>query len=382
MDEPLDGLALEASSRNPWIVRKALPWILTIAAVLLLLEPSSQLDGPPMLDEAEVLAPVQALPKLEAEPDNAVLNVEEVPPPPEGSPCPEPRSCIEGYLAFLEHAADHSKPVTEEELAAALDEAMQGTSVVLNSHPGTSELQAALAEAANIRFLLEGLAERPLQVAVLSEEETEDGLLRRLLLTDPFVGSFEALLLLPEGAGPHPAVVAHPGDSELAADFLRHRFGRLFPGRGMAILTVEPRANDGDRFENRATRRLLREGFTLAGLRVYETLLARKYLRWRAEIDGQRIGLLGHTEGSAVCNLAARLELGWAASVVDLTTVYASLKDDGMLLDESSPALFSWHQVVEDLQTTPSPSLLVEYDYAAGPEPILGFFSKQLDAGP
>lgn len=54
------------------------------------------------------------------------------------------------------------------------------------------------------------------------------------------------------------------------------------------------------RRENDLSIELLKNGLTLMGIRVYETLLMEKYLQHLAVVDSRRIGLLGHSGGNSV----------------------------------------------------------------------------------
>jgi len=71
-----------------------------------------------------------------------------------------------------------------------------------------------------------------------------------------------------------------------------------------------------DKAERDLSLRFLREGFTLMGLRVYETMLALKYLRGLKDADPSRIGVMGHSGGCVVVNLLVRLADGIAAQVI------------------------------------------------------------------
>ena len=64
------------------------------------------------------------------------------------------------------------------------------------------DFRELLLDLLNIRFLVEGIDERPLVVTTIGEEETDEYRERRLLFEDPFVGTFEALLLTPKTGGP------------------------------------------------------------------------------------------------------------------------------------------------------------------------------------
>jgi len=220
-------------------------------------------------------------------------------------------------------------------------------------------------------------------VAVFGESRSPRGVVRRkLLFWDAEVGSFEALLLLPAGEGPHPAILGlhgHRDDPEVfAADYLGERLAEV----GFAVLMPRLRLHDCSMVENYVARGLLKGGRTLMGLRVYETLLMEKYLRWLDAVDARRVGLLSHSGGSSTANLAVRLSDAFRAHVVDYQVDYRNFCGPLDVHCETVPALVPLAADVNYFAALDVPSLRVPYKFADPElrEEIVGFFRRHLGA--
>jgi len=201
-------------------------------------------------------------------------------------------------------------------------------------------LSRRIRTALSVDFLLDGLDERPLAIAVLGETSSPGLIERRLLFGDPEVGSFEALLLLPTADGPHAAVIGLHGHRDDAETFVGDFLGRELVDLGFAVLIPEFRVHDCSRRENTIARELLKGGFTLMGIRVYETLLMVKYLESLDDVDAQRIGLLGHSGGSTIANLAVRISDAFAAKVTDYRVDFRNRCGPTGVHCETLPELF------------------------------------------
>ena len=277
--------------------------------------------------------------------------------------CPDPRSCIGDYLQLP------SRLPPESQLATPLSgEAVDALVEKLGSEPlvagplGQAELAAAVERALNLSFLRRGIAERSLEVrSTVSDAGGYEE--RALALTDPYVGTLHAILLLPKGPGPFPAVIALHGHGDSAEIYRDEHHGRDYPARGLAILMLTFRGMKIDQYEHEATRTLMAHGLHLMGLRVYEALLGLKYLRSLPEIDPERIGLIGHSGGSSTGNLVVRLEPAFKAYVSDHQVDYRSSDPGEPYHCETVPGLYPLHPLVNDLSTAPVPVKVVRYSY-------------------
>ncbi|RMH22328.1 MAG: hypothetical protein D6696_03695 [Acidobacteria bacterium] len=230
--------------------------------------------------------------------------------------------------------------------------------------PG-DELRRRIIDGLGIGFLIDGLAERPLAVAVLGESRTRDGTVRRrLLLWDPAVGSFEATLLLPAGRGPFPGVVGLHGHRDDDVTFAEEFLGERLAENGVAVLMPRFRVHDCSLLENLIARKLLDQGLTLLGLRVYETLLMYKVLDDLDAVDARRVGLLSHSGGSSTANLVVRISDAFRAHVADYRVDYLNACGPLDVHCETVSALAPLATQVNDFSTLTIPHLLVPYKFS------------------
>jgi hypothetical protein len=305
-----------------------------------------------------------------------------------------PSSCNSDYLQFSRRAAHFSMPVPDckdmhGELATMWEQGWDQPRPPipgLDPEPLREDLRATL----NIAALIDGdeqhasLDARPLEVVTIGERDGGGYRELELVLIDPYVGRFHALLLLPKGEGPFPAVLALPGHGESAAEHRDNRFGWLFPEEGIAALILDTRGYDTGPAEHEASLALLCGGFSMMTVRIYEALLALKFLRGRTEICNARIGLVGHSGGSVTGNLLIRLWPGIKAYVSDLTAIHFNVGDPlegdlhGQIGDETHPGLARLSSNLNMLETAGTPVLTVPYGYSEGPVAMFEFFKERL----
>jgi hypothetical protein len=286
------------------------------------------------------------------------------------------------YERFIELAADHAKPMTRERMETMLDAMKRGErpdEINWRKARSNADLNLRVRAGLNLEFLLDGLDARRLTVRPGPGASKWAGRQVHLALQDPFVGTFEVLLLLPPGAGPWPAVVVHPGHFENAEFHRDNRFGADFPAAGIALAILTPRANDSFPVEDRVSRALVQNGFSFMGLRVYELLLVKKALRCRSEIRPKRIGLLGHSGGAVVGNLAIRVDTSWTAYVGDLWGDYLNWDSaTRTAIDELAPHVHPVWEMVNDFETAELPVLTLPYEFGETGDAMVSFFTEHL----
>ena len=207
------------------------------------------------------------------------------------------------------------------------------------------------------------MEKRLLLVSTLDERSVSGIAERRLLLGDPEVGTFEALLLLPPGPGPHAAIIGLHGHRERAREFAQVHLGYELARRGFVVLIPTIRAHDCSPIGTWISYELLRSNSTLLGLKVYEVLLLRKYLGSLEAVDSSRVGLLGHSGGSILASLAARAEEGFAAKVVDLPVMIRDRCGALGVHCQTVPQLVDLEAELNAENELAVPSLEVEYGF-------------------
>jgi len=287
------------------------------------------------------------------------------------------------YLRFIDLAADHSRPISHQRLWQQFAKIEQGL-VQVHDPEQEKELQnnetlvSLISEAMNLNFLLDGIEERELIVTTIRRTTTEFYYEREMVFSDPYVGDFQGILLTPKTEGPHPAVIAIHGHHDDASTFIHYNGGADFPRVGIALLALSMRADEADEIESLVSESLLEAGFSFMALRIYETALALKYLQYRPEYDYRHIGLIGHSGGSVAGNLTAHILPGVRAYVSDLQSTYFNIIPDQVIIDETTPLLFPYHNAINFLESYPIPVKFVPYGFIDGILETLEFFDKEL----
>jgi hypothetical protein len=293
--------------------------------------------------------------------------------------CRYPEHCLADYLTFLSLANDYAEPIPQEELDREIWDVENGNVEVIHDPIPEPDLRDTILTIMNIGFLSEGINERVLHVTTIRKDETPEYYERELLFEDPYVGKFKGILLTPKGQGPFPAVIAIHGHRDQAYIYRDRYHGNEYPVHGYMILMLTMRAMGIDLCEHMASELFLLNGFTLMGMRIYETLLGLKYLRYLPNVGDERIGLIGHSGGSSTSNLTIRIEQGFKAYVSDLTIDYCEW---GTVIEpyhcETIPRLYPYSLLINDFQTSSVPIKKVPYAYTNGMEEIFQFFDEHL----
>lgn len=290
--------------------------------------------------------------------------------------CPDFQICIDDYLRLAADPPGEAPPrsavALEQQLKDIRDERTLPRPV--EQCPESATLRDEVEGAMGFRPFLDGVHRNTLDIITVRrvDDPGRAYVEHQLLLDDPWVGRFPALLLVPKTPGPHPAVVGLPGHSDSAWDFAERQFAPVLASAGTVVLALMTRGNASDPWEDFLTRRLLLAGSSTMAVRSYEALIGLKALQSRPEVDPARVVLMGHSGGSVAAHLAVRLG-GFAALVADLQSTYNGRMDPDLLLDEVHPDLYVLHACINDLGRIGKPALLEAYGYPRGPGPVLEF---------
>jgi len=292
-------------------------------------------------------------------------------------------SYVQHYLSFMEKAKKHRRPISPKRLNSLLTEIQKERVPIFYRSITQANLRQLIIHHLRIGFLLEQMDQRELKVKITQEKVTDNYVERSLLFVDPYLGEFDGLLLFPKDGAPFPGVVAMHGHCSSAAGFRDDYYGGEFPKHGYAILLLNMGVMCGGEQEHSMTETMLLNGFTLLGLRVYETLLGIKYLKCLPFVDGKRLGVIGHSGGAGANNLTIRITPDIRACVTDFTAKYCEIEPGtGYLIDETVPDLYPYHQLINDFSTSPIPVLMENYEYVSGIEKTLAFFALHLKMQP
>ena len=92
----------------------------------------------------------------------------------------------------------------------------------------------------------------------------------------------------------------------------------------------------------------------------------------------EKIGLIGHSGGSSTGNLTVRIEPKFKAFVSDNQVDWYKSSDTEPYHCETAPALYPYHDLINDFTTSVTPVLQVPYGYVTGMQPIWQFFREHV----
>jgi len=206
------------------------------------------------------------------------------------------------------------------------------------------------------------LVEKP-AVEVLDETRAAGLSCRKVRLPIDRRRRADGYLLVPDGAGPFPAVVVVYYDAETGAGLRPETafrdFGLALARRGFVALSLgwpDPYANDAA------------DGLQPLSYLAYVAANARAALAGLREVDAARIGVVGHSFGGKWAMFAAALDEGFACG---------AWSDPGVVFDESRPNVNYWDPWYLGAEpgrkrlTRPSPL----------PDPRPGAYAKLVAAG-
>jgi hypothetical protein len=304
--------------------------------------------------------------------------------------CTRDPGIVAEYLAFPAHNVSHARPQDPVRLTEEFQRVMEADSPD-PPEPGAVSLGQEIADRLNLGFLLDQVDALAVETRVLKSVERDGFREDHLEFVDQQVGRLQALYLVPtapRALGPLPAVLGLHGHDQDQAVFARDHMGYDLARAGFVVMVPTLRVMDCSTAENRTALHLVRSGFWLMGLRLYETLLVLDHLRQRPEVDPARIGVLSHSGGSSAAALLVRLTDRLAAQVTDYQTDYRDTC--GMTRPwewagihcETIPPLFSLSPLIHDETTLAIPRLVVPYGFSSTEDQaqVLSFFQTNLQA--
>ncbi|MDD5614403.1 MAG: hypothetical protein PHQ54_04970 [Candidatus Omnitrophica bacterium] len=274
---------------------------------------------------------------------------------------------LKPYYDFPLRHRSHSKPVSEEKLKQSIEQPFKSGGFLKNT----------IIKSLNIGFLLDSLDKIKLKVTNISNIDRGDYVQKDFLFEDKNVGSFPVTLLIPKGNKDiYPAVLGLPGHGTAVTDFIDNYCAADLAKAGFVVAIPVLRAMMDFEVDYKVSKHLLLKGFTLMGIRVYESLLVVKYLNYLDFVDSSRIGIISHSGGSAVANLLVHIKEGFKSLVRDHQSSYMNNYQD--IHCETIPNLHIFHPIINSTEMFTVPVLDVSYNFEGEKERIIDFLSENI----
>lgn len=292
------------------------------------------------------------------------------------------------YKEFIINNKKYSKHFTKEELDNQFNEAAN----YIDEHPEgkfAENLKKKIINKLNIGFVLKNINKKELIVETINVNKYKKYTEKKLLFKDTEVGDISVLILIPKGHGPWPAIIGLHGHGDSKEIFKKNYFGKYLAKKGFVVILPDLRAMCCDKPEENISEELLSNGFTLMGLRVYETQLLIKYLKSKKFVNSE-IGIIGHSGGSELANLVIRINNSLKAGISDFESDMLDLcwdRKDCIIPSpycrthcQTIPALSYYMPQINDSSTLEIPFLKFNYKYpeADDKEQVLNFFETNL----
>lgn len=294
--------------------------------------------------------------------------------------CADPAACTADYEAFRLRAAVYARPIDLADVPALLRRVDAGSVAQVEPRLSAAALRERVLDGLGIGFLMPGLDVRTLEVGVLSRTDRGAFVEMEVELRDPWVGSFGAILLVP-AAPTGAALLAVHGHGDTASIYRNDYRGADHAARGYVTLMLDMRAMGSGPAaitEHVIARSLMSDGFSLMGMRVYESLLGLKFLRSLAEVEAGRVALIGHSGGSSTGNLTVRVEPRIAGYISDHQVDYAEwVAGVNVYHCETVAALYPFSTQINDPADSPVPTLKVPYRYTNGMQELFDFLDAR-----
>jgi len=292
------------------------------------------------------------------------------------------------YKSFIQKYREYSHQFTDAELDQQFDEA----AAYIDEHPEgkhATNLRRKITKKLNIRFLLKNIDEEELNVEIVEINKHKKYTEKELLFKDTEVGDISALILIPKGHGPWPAIIGLHGHGDSKEIFKKNYFAKDLVKKGFVVIMPDLRAMCCDNSEEKISEKLLANGFTLMGLRMYEAHLLIEYLKSKNFVN-KKIGIIGHSGGSELANLVVRVSEDIKAGVSDFQSDMLDLcwdRKDCIIPSpncrthcQTIPALSYYMPQINDESTLEIPFLKFDYKYPESndKEEVINFFVENL----
>ncbi len=299
---------------------------------------------------------------------------------------------LDYYYQFPEKHFLQRKKISEKALEREIENARnpkQDTVYPYDYNIASLKLKKTILKILNIEFLTKDIQKRELTVIKTNELNRGEYTEKTLFFRDKHIGTFKVLMLIPNGnKKQYPAIIGLHGHVDTEIVFIDESLGRELVKQGFIVIIPHFRAMQLDKDELEISKKLLLNGFTLMGIRVYETLLVLKYLLYSPIVDKDNIGILAHSGGSSIANLTARatnilkvIATDYRNNFLDINDQYYNDNPETYLDNihcEVIPELSYFCEVINNKNTLTIPHLELPYGFGENKEIIFDFFNSNL----
>lgn len=276
----------------------------------------------------------------------------------------EAGQCTQDYVSFIDkNVAKYGSPRSEEDVQEIVSS--REKTHVYSQLPDLSLIQRQIIQGVNIDFLINNIDKTPHKAYIINRRQEGDFVEEHIVFEDPFLGMWEALLLKP-AEGFFPGIIGLHGHVSSPAHFRDRYLAKRFLMEGFAVILPSLRSLDGGGAEHAVSKKLFYSGFSFLGCQFYETLIASKFLKYLNEVDGKRIGLIGHSGGGAVSVPLPYISRDVKAVVTDHFCNYFedTFEKEAQWFHEFAPALYPFNEVFRKTSNAgmPAPILAVPYN--------------------
>ena len=216
----------------------------------------------------------------------------------------------------------------------------------------------------------------PPKVEIVDEEEMDGLISQRLKISDTLIGTFEAKIIFPDvSLHKHPMILGIHGHGGNCSDFINRDMSSKLFNEGYGILSISFRAMRR-LHESIVSRELVKRGYHLMGIRLYETYIGWQILKNHPLVNPDKIAILAHSGGSVIANLFVRVFPKFRALIYDYESSFN--RDWSNLCCESLPNLRPFRMNLQLASFCPIPAIKVDYGFRKDSNIVVKFFSEKL----
>jgi len=288
---------------------------------------------------------------------------------------------LHDYYYFPEHNSAYQKKINEKKLVFLMSKAVEQLSEIKSSASlSDRHMRKLILKKINIKHLVEKLDQQFCIVTCTKIIDHSDYIEQKLIFDNRLIGRFEVIVLMPSKVdSKFPAIIGLHGYGQSADKFKADFSIEELAKSGFLVIMPSFRAMESAEVEYIISKKLLLSGFTLSGIRVFETLLLERYLKTLDIVDHQKIGILAHSGGSTIAEFTKIIAPNIKAIVIDQQSNFINISDLYGIYDDIIPGLTKYSTRIHDYNSSGRPEYLKkDYGKIGIDQNMIDFFEKYL----